>query len=121
MKRKGPVSVKPPLGRGRHNGAAASPVSYASKILGEQPTQLPKAGELSFSCSKESRNPRMECGTTPKMDSDLSGAAPFRGCCRSDDTSSTARALAMEARPGLTTVHCWSRVLFLVELSGAAT
>lgn len=38
-------------------------------------------------------------------------------CCRTDTMISTASAPAIIARPGLLTVHCWSRVRSLVDCS----
>ena len=39
----------------------------------------------------------------------------FSGCCNTEASSSTARALAIMDSPGLETVHCWSRVRSLVD------
>ena len=47
------------------------------------------------------------------------GASPLSGCCNKDETSSTARPPAIIDRPGLDTVHCWSRVRSIVESVGA--
>ena len=43
------------------------------------------------------------------------GAKPLSGCCSTETRSSTAKALAMYDMPGRETVHCWSRVLSLVD------
>ena len=42
------------------------------------------------------------------------------GCCNTEASSSTARALATMDSPGLETVHCWSRVRSLVDCASRA-
>ena len=44
--------------------------------------------------------------------------AHLRGCWMTAMRSSTARAEAIMERPGLDTVHCWSRVLSRVDCEG---